>query len=403
MRRFFLIIAAIALLILLGAAAYFVLFNKGPEVTAEQPGSLFGTSEEPGIPVDGTPPPPLGQAAQGAGEVVAPGLVKISADPAAVGAVAFQVREVSSTTPTIDTEVRYVDRRSGNIYAYRLSARTLTRLTNRTLPGVMEARWLSDGSRAYVRFLSEGEGQALHAETFALPAVGDDGYFLETDLSDIAVTGSSTLLTLLPNSNGSVATVAKPDGTSPKTLFTSLLSSLRILPAGPGYVAYTKASAQTSGYAYLVGGSSGAFERVLGPLRGLTVLPSPTGKTILYSYLSGTTLRTELMDTATRTTTVIPLATLPEKCVWAPDEKSVYCASPRSLPGTLPDDWYQGAVSFSDRLWKIDLAGRVAVLVVDPGTVAQVDVDAVGLAIDPNATALVFTNRKDGSLWVYSL
>lgn len=405
--RRILILAGIALAIFLVAlATYFLFFTtRAPEVSTEDPGNIFGTSNE-GI--DPSTLPAVGEAAQQAGEEIAPGLVRITAGPVAVGAVARSVRENATSsegTPTVvlDTEIRYVERESGHIYAYRAGARTLTRLTNRTLPGVVEAVWSADGSVAFARFLSENESGGLVAETFALPASEESGYFLESNLSEVAVTGSSTLLTLLPNANGSVATVARIDGSSPRTLFSSLLSSLRITPAGPGYVAYTKASAQTNGYGFLVGGTSGVFERVLGPLRGLTMLPSPSGSSIFYSYLSGSALKSELLATSNRVATAIPLGTLPEKCVWAPDESNIYCAVPRTLSGTLPDDWYQGAVSFSDRIWKIDLDARVAILVVDPKTVAQADMDAVGLAIDPLADVLVFTNRTDGSLWVYDL
>lgn len=405
-RRLLLIaLIALAILVVAGGIYFFFFASKAPSVTTEDPGNLFGTSDEAAGQGE---IPPLGEAQQQAGIEVAPNLIRITDGPVAEGVVAFAVREAATSTegtPTtrFDTEIRYIERESGHIYAYRAEARTLTRITNRTLPGVMEAKWASDGSIAFARFLSESESGELVAETFALPASEESGYFLESDLGAVVVSATSSILTLLPNANGSVATVARLDGSAPRTLFSSLLSALRLEPAGPGYVAYTKASAQTNGYGFLVGGTSGTFERVLGPLRGLTMLPSPSGDSIFYSYLSGTALRSELLATAARTATSIPLGALPEKCVWAPDEESIYCAVPRSLSGTLPDDWYQGAVSFSDRIWKIDLSGRVAILVVDPATVAQVEIDAVGLAIDPGAQVLVFTNRKDGSLWVYDL
>lgn len=401
MRRILIITGIVLAVLLVAAGVYFFFFaGNNPAVTTEDPGNPFGTADgsaTPGV------VPPLGEATPEAGDEVAPNLVRVTAGPVAAGMVARSLRETVGTTTTFDTEVRYVERESGHLYAYRSEVRTLTRLTNRTLPGVAEAVWASDGSIAFARFLSEDTDGDLVAETFALPAGEEGGYFLESGLSEVVVTGTSTLLTALPSGNGSVATAARLDGSAPRTLFSSLLSQLRVMSAGPGYVAYTKASASSSGYGFLVGGTSGAFERVVGPLRGLTMLASPSGESILYSYLSGSAVRTEVLDTATREATSIPLGTLPEKCVWAPDESSVYCAAPRSFPGTTPDDWYQGAVSYSDRIWKIDLAGRVAVLVVDPSTVAQVDIDAIALAIDPQADVLTFVNKKDGSLWVYDL
>ena len=100
--------------------------------------------------------------------------------------------------------------------------------------------------------------------------------------------------------------------------------------------------------------------------------------------------------------TALPVATLAQKCVWTADEKSLYCAVPRSFGGNLPDDWYQGTASFADRLWRIDLSGRVATLVVDLSGVSGASMDAVGLALDPASKALAFMNKRDGSFWVYS-
>ena len=73
------------------------------------------------------------------------------------------------------------------------------------------------------------------------------------------------------------------------------------------------------------------------------------------------------------------------------------------MTGNLPDDWYQGATSFTDRIWRIDLTTRLATLVVDPSQAGNVNIDAVNLTIDPNSQVLVFRNKKDSSLWAYSL
>lgn len=420
--RFFVVIAILLTLIGAGVAVYFFFFRGAPGLIVPQEGGEFGETPGEYVPPGesgGEGEVPLGELDGEAGEEVAPNLVKITDGPVAFGAVALNFSEEvvvpvpgepatsTATTTSVmeDAEVRYIERESGNVYAYRINERTLTRLSNRTLPGVYEASWLPDGSLAYARFLSEDEGGGEHIETYALSSdMGEEGgYFLEPDLSEVVVSPASELLTLLPSTSGSIGTVATGDGLNPQTLFTSPLTSLRILPAGDDWAAFTKASAQVGGYGFLIDGTSGTFNRVLGPLRGLTALPSPSGNMMLYSYFSGNAVRTELMDMTTRTVTPIPLSALVEKCVWTSDETSVYCAVPNSLSGTLPDDWYQGAVQFTDRIWKIDIGARVAILIVDPSTVAEVSVDAVNLTLDPGSDALVFTNRRDGSLWAYDL
>ncbi|HRH24204.1 MAG TPA: hypothetical protein PK109_01255, partial [Candidatus Paceibacterota bacterium] len=310
----------------------------------------------------------------------------------------------ATTTQTISyTELRYVERESGNVYAYDFDKRLLSRISNRTLPGIQEASWSLDGNTAFLRFLSSNDNGGESIDTFALPVTREDGgYFLETGLDQVVVSGSSTVITLLPSSTGSIATSARIDGTNAKTFFSSALSSLRLFPAGTGVAAFTKASAQSDGVGFMVS-SGGTFTRILGPLRGLTLLPSPSGKSVLYSYVSGNSVVAGMLDVATRTTTSLPIAALPEKCVWAANETAVYCGVPRSMGTGWPDSWYQGTTSFSDRIWKVDLTARTAILIVDTTAVADTAVDAVSLSIDPKSDVLLFTNKKDGSLWAYDL
>jgi len=412
MRRILVIILAVLLVIAVVVAVwYFFLRPKTPGITVGTGQNPFG---ETGSPVGG------GGGTGGSGSdtgtagttatEVAPHLFRITDGPVAYGEVvrnflkSAPVANASSsaaTATTSDTEVRYVERQSGNLFSFDLGAKTLARLSNRTLPGIEEASWAPDGSMALLRFLSD-DANGGHIDTFALPESGEGGFLLEQNLSQAFVAGSSTLVTLLPSSSGSIATAAKLDGTSAKTVFSSPVSSLRLFPAGKGYFAYTKASSQTNGYGFVVG-ADGSFDRALGPLRGLTALPSPSGKAVAYSYLSGSAVTAGLFDTTTRAATSLPVAILPEKCVWAADEASLYCAVPRAMNGTWPDAWYEGTSQFSDRIWKIDLAARTAILVVDPAQVAGTDIDAVSLAIDPQSDLLVFVNRRDGSLWAYDL
>jgi hypothetical protein len=124
---------------------------------------------------------------------------------------------------------------------------------------------------------------------------------------------------------------------------------------------------------------------------------------VVYSYLDRGKLALAVFDTTTHVATRLPLVTLPEKCAWTSDSLSLYCGVPTSMTGTMPDDWYQGTVSFSDRLWKIDLAGRVATLVIDPKQAGNTDIDMEGLTVDRTNDVLVFTNKRDESLYAYDL
>lgn len=411
MQRVSLIIGIVIAVIALIVAIYFIFFRPGGPGLEAEPGNQFGEAGDFGGNPTGEGSVDFSDAVP---ETVAPRLVRITEGPVAYGvampivlrepepsATASTTGEAPALTPVV--EVRYVERKSGHAYAYDTKGNDITRITNRTLPGIVEAAWAGDASTAFLRFLPEG---ADDISTYALPLNGGEeasGYLLEPGLDDVITMGSSTVITLLPSSDGSIATAARVDGASPRTIFSSVLSSLRLFVSGVNLVAVTKASSQMDGYAFFVDAKTGIFERALGPLRGLTVLPSPTGASVLFGYLSGNAAKAELLDATTREKTLIPLAALPEKCVWARDERSLYCAVPRSLGTGWPDEWYQGVASYSDRFWRIDLEARVASLVLDPATVADVAIDGVSLAIDEQSDYLVFTNKKDGSLWAYDL
>lgn len=404
-RRTLIIIASIVVALGLIVGIYFLFFRSGATLEVGIP-NPFGSSgdREPGDDLAGADGGPV----QGAGTVVAPKLMRITDGPVAKGSVALYippVLETASSTVTVpaDIEVRFIERASGNVYAFRVHDRVLTRISNRTIPGVQEASWTADGSRAFARYLTRATDGAEHIDTYALLAEGGDGYFLEQDLDTVTTGASSTVFTLLSGSSGSTGTLSAADGTNVRTLFTSGLARLQARFSGSDIIATTNASSGLDGYAFLVSRANGSFTRLLGPLRGLATLPSPDGSLVLYSYTDRGKLATQVLDVTEHTAIPLPLGTFAEKCAWIPNERALYCAIPTALSGNLPDDWYQGAYASSDRIWRIDLNTRLSTLIIDPKEVGEVDIDAVSLALDPTADVLIFTNKRDGSLWSYDL
>jgi hypothetical protein len=416
MKRTLVIVAIAVLVIGLLVGLYFLFFAPTAHLTVG--GSPFSDTGSGTAASEALPP---AQVLGNAGTMVAPNLVKITDGPVSAGVAVFDIAPpppvaatssatstASSTTGTAliepsqsgDVDVRYIDRASGNIYDYLAVARSLTRISNKTLPGIQEASWLPGGSMAFVRFLAPVQG-VDQVDTYALPSNGNGGYFLEEGLDQVTVVGSTTVFTLADSTDSSVGSIGNADGTNVQTVFSSPLTSLIVQSAGNSLIATTKATSELDGYAFTL--SNGNFLPILGPLRGLTTLPSPDGKNLFYSYTDGSVFHLGIYNLATGVVTNLPLATLADKCVWTSDSNSLYCAVPTSLSGNLPDDWYQGAVSFTDQIWRIDLTSRLATLVLDPSVTAKTDIDAVNLSIDPNSQLLVFRNKKDGSLWAYSL
>lgn len=395
MRRSFIIAGIIALLAAGAYVGYVFLLKKTPDVVVAPIPTL--PIVEPGnVP-----------AAQGETPFVATSspvstsrFVKVSAGPVVSGMAAVYVKpKDASSTPDID--LRFIERRSGNVYSYLVRSHVLTRLSNRTIPGIQSASWNPSGTLALVRYLS---GPTLSVvNTYALPSNGSGGFFLAQNLSGSSVS-STTILTLASGVNGSIASAARTDGTRVTQAFSTPLSQLLVSFLGKsGYLTVTKASAATGGYAYAVSGA-GEFSRLAGPLPGLSALASPSGKLVLVSYADSSGLHTDIVNAATGELMQLPVATLSEKCVWTSDDASVYCAVPVApASASYPDDWYQGAVSLNDRIWKISVAGRYTQLVLNLEKESNATFDVQSIAIDSSSSVLAFVNKSDGSLWSYEL
>lgn len=392
------------MIVVLGLAVvgYLIFSSSQPTVEVAPPGAS-------GLPAAESATPPTSGTGQTTGNpasptgtpiVVSPRIVQITTGPIVPGEVIVNIKS-SSTTPA-DTVVKYIARESGNVYSYAIKSKTLTRTSNRTLPGIQSASWLPDGSAAFVRYLSGTNFSTIN--TYALPAGGTGGFFLSQNLSDVAVS-STSVLTLVSGVNGSSASLLRTDGTKPVQLFTTSLSSLRVSFAGKSqYLAFTKPTMTLPGFAYIVDGAGG-FTRIAGPRNGLVALASPLGRWVIVSYADGGALHMDLVNTTTGESLPLPVSTIVDKCAWAANDFAIYCGIPvdPSTNYNYPDDWYQGAISFNDRIWKIDTAGRYAQLVLDFSKETNKQLDAEALAVDLSNTTLVFMNKNDASLWSYSL
>jgi len=395
MRRTLIISAVVILLIGAGVLIYFYFFAK-PGVT---------TTPGIGLPNAGQNPPSVGGqgvlvTAPNTPTAVGARLVKISSGPVVPGeAVANKVGSASSSPEVV---VNYVDRQSGNIYSYSSATKTTTRTSNKTIPGIQSAEWLPNASSAFVRYLSGSDFSTIN--TYALPTSGTGGFFLSQNLVSISV-ASTSILTLASGVNGSTVSLVNTDGTHSTQIFTTPLSSIRVSFAGKNqYLVYTKPSSQLPGDAFLVD-NTGHFSRIAGPQSGLVALASPSGKWLLVSYMLNNSMQMKLVDTTTNEVLPLPITTIADKCAWAADNSVIYCGVPVDPPlgVSYPDDWYQGAIHFSDRIWKIQVVGRYAQIVLDFTTETKDSLDAEALSVDPHNTMLVFVNKNDSSLWGYSL
>lgn len=353
-----------------------------------------------------------------------PQLWQITREPQS-GVVIFQNKGDAKTF------VRYLDKATGNVFENRLDILEKKRISNTTIPKVYEAKWFAGGNSLVLQYTSDNTDtiKSLYAKlmppnasstlgtgvgTEAGVEVGDGldlqelrGVFLPADAHELSIepgqVGNERVFYLLPNTaNGVSGYVANGDGSKPSLIFNSPLHEwLASWPDKETVTLTTKPSAGIPGFLYFLGSKSGSFKKILGEINGLTTLTKPDASQVLFSEASRSGIAFNVLDVKTGVRKALFKTTLPEKCVWSKTKEStIYCAIPKLVPNnTYPDAWYQGVVSFNDMIWKIDTVSGAAEILMDPKTFAAVEIDATNLTLDQKENYLIFTNKKDYTLW----
>ncbi|MDP3996563.1 MAG: hypothetical protein Q8P86_02625 [bacterium] len=332
-------------------------------------------------------------------------LNKISETPVA-GASIFSKTEDDEET----VYIRHVDRGIGNIFETDLRTLEQIRISNKTIPKVYEALWKNDGSEVILRYLDESERIiSFHAEiSDELPEEETlQGTFLPQGIPHIAVSpDSSSIFYISPNSGGSTGITADFDGGGRSQIWSSPLREWLPSWASLSTVAlFSKPGFAVAGSLFFVNNQNGAVRNILNDVSGLTALPNPDGTLILLSSGDRTGLSTSVLTVSDGKTENFLTTTMPEKCVWSREETStVYCAVPITLPqAAYPDEWYKGKVSFLDDIWKIDVETGLSEFVANLKSESGEEIDAIELKLSPNEDYLIFTNKKDLSLWSLKL
>jgi len=367
-------------------------------------------------------------------------LNKVSSMPIAGFTVFTKQRLVAipTTTPSttkLPTEfalaLRYVARATGNIYETFVDQIAEQQFSTTVIPKVYDAYFGNSGNSVIMRYL-KADGKTI--ETFwgnlpkeslgaTTPSTGSTsspqvssgstatpttneikGTLLPDDIKDISISpDAGSVFYLFDNGNDMIGTTLNFLNNKKLQIFDSPFTEwLSKWPNSKIITLTTKPSFSVPGYMYEMDSSGKNLNQVLGNINGLTTLASPNGKLILYGDGN---LNLNIYHTDTNTSNTVGVKTLPEKCVWGSVSNIIYCSVPKSIPrGQYPDTWYQGEVSFSDQIWKIDVATGNTTLIVDPLTISGgEDIDGIKLALDPSENYLFFVNKKDSYLWEYNL
>jgi hypothetical protein len=334
--------------------------------------------------------------------------------PADTNTPAVPAKTTKPTPPATEfaPALRYVARVDGNIYETFADKLAERKFSSTIIPKIYEAYFGNNADTVIMRYL-KGDGKTIITFEGNLPkeilggdTTGDNavkGVFLSEGIKDLSLSGDGTNIFYLLESGDNVSGTTVNLTTGVKTLifsspFTEWLSSF---PNNKLVTLTTKAAGSVPGYVYALGTTKSLPTQILGGVNGLTTLPSPNGKFILYA---DSNLSLSIYNTDTKTSNTMGINTLPEKCVWDSGSDAIYCAVPKSVPGgEYPDSWYQGEISFADQIWKADAATGNATMLADPATAGGEEIDGTKLALDKGANYLFFVNKKDSFLWELSL
>ena len=206
--------------------------------------------------------------------------------------------------------------------------------------------------------------------------------------------------------SGSNGILANVDGSNKTPVFNSSFSDWRASLSSPvGAVVFTRPSGISEGSAYVLNITNGSYSKIAVDLPGIVALGNVDNSRVLISATQSQRLVTIAFNSKENTKENLGIQTIADKCVWSAKNKNiVFCAVPRFLPNAVyPDDWYKGKISFDDSLWKIDTASGETENLFDPELEAGVSMDMIKLSFDQNENFIIFTNKKDMTVWVYNL
>lgn len=298
--------------------------------------------------------------------------------------------------------LKYVEKVTGHIYQMYLDTKTVSKVSNSTIPAIYEALFDGKALSVIYRYLSE-DNKTISSYLATLG--GDKGEFLPSNIIDLSLSpDKSQFFYITKNVNGVVGTIRSFGETKRNQVFNSPYSEWLSQWVTPSNIFLTtKASSSVMGNLFSLNTANGTMKKVFGGVLGLTTLANADGSMVLYSASNNSGPELGIFNVSSHTTINLGINSLPEKCVWGGDNIYVYCAIPNTINGDQPDSWYQGLTSFDDTFLKINSKTGELTRITDMDSMGGEYIDATHLFLDKLNTELYFINKKDGTLWSLDL
>lgn len=375
----------------------YLLINGAPKSISEFTKNIFGTATDIGstplVPTQPTQPAISTDTGSQRRILNIQGeLVKLSEKPVA----GFTILAHASSAPTI----RYMLKGTGNIYDISLETGEETRISSQTIPQVVRAVWSPTGTHALITTDVLGS----RGDTFlGTLSPKDDAYTLDLEempfLENPAFTlnGAQLLYTVVNRERGTTGFSRTLATGNTRELFTAPFRESALLWdiwTTRDHFIYTKPATDFTGYGYFITPKG---------LKRLAVGKELSAARMSHNILTITvtnegTPSSFVWDIAAEKGESLSIIALSEKCAGIDDR--FWCGmSDTFFNEPFPVSWYQGTVTYADALWKT--TGTRSEKIANPETLVREQIDVTDM--HTNGTVLVFKNKKDDNLWLYTI
>ncbi len=310
--------------------------------------------------------------------------------------------------------VRFIDRANGYVYDKTTTREEpLARVTSSQIAKVYEAYFDATKNIVLMRYLKGNVVENLVA-TIKKPVIISETARTYATLDTTLLTNKISFVSLLPSGQKALYMTKEATGASvnlydfktsqSKRVWNTKFSDFLPQVITENMVSLTtRASGRYPGNAYMLDIKNNSLKNIISNVNGLTTNVSPDGKMVLYSSYENGALKTMLLTIATGKVSDFSPTTLPEKCTWTKDSKTLYCGAPTSVPLALyPDDWYKGESLFMDALWKIDATTNTSKIILDSAK-ASAQMDVTSPMVNDKQDYFIFINKHDMNLYGINL
>jgi len=298
--------------------------------------------------------------------------------------------------------IKYYSKENGKAYQIDMDGNNKKTISNMELPNLINAFWSPDASKAITAFSKDGNPYFFYYDY-----VKKAGVPLKSNIDSIFWQNNGQILYKHYDSKSKKRTlnVSDPDGNNWSSLSEIEFRNVSAAPVPKtGLVSFwNKPDAYEETVFQTVPVVGGEKKTVFKGKFGADFLWSPNGNVLLISNTLGkanSKLQLGFTNNSGGEYRDLGIPTMVSKCVWSPDNKTVYYALPLSIPenSILPNEYDSKKFTTTDTFWKVDIATGKKTRLIELKEMSDT-FDAANLFLSSEETMLFFINRKDDKLY----